>query len=547
MSSYSVSGHIVDILNKKIFSGTVFVDKGKVVSIRKEPVIEDQYILPGFVDAHIHIESSMLVPSEFARLAVLHGTVATVSDPHEIGNVLGIDGIRYMCENSKDLPFHIFYGASPCIPATSFETSGATISPSDIRSLFEQDNLKYLSEMMNFEGVLNEDCDVLKKIEIAKCMNKPIDGHSPGLRGERAKKYVTAGISTDHECITLEEAVEKIQYGMKIIIREGSAAKNYNALHPLLKSYPDKIMFCSDDKHPNELIKGHINDIVRLSLEKGYDLMDVLRAACLHPIQHYGLEVGLLQEGDPADFIIINNLKDFKIKSTYIKGERVAFEGKSLIEPRPIKAINQFDCSLKTEDDLKIRATGNLINVIKVIPGELTTEKLIVEAEIENGNYISIKSKDILKLVVVNRYKNVSPSIAFVKGIGIKEGALASSVAHDSHNIIAVGVDDASLCHAVNAIIESKGGVCVAQNNKVNLLPLPVAGLMSDQDGFKVAEEYEAIKIKSLELGSMLPDPFMTLSFLALLVIPSLKLSDKGLFDVDAFKYISVGVSKSSV
>ena len=535
---FSLSGQIVDIIQKKIFPGKIVVEDGKIISIEEMKEAENHFILPGFIDAHIHIESSMLVPSEFARLAVLHGTVATVSDPHEIGNVLGLEGIRYMIENSKKVPFHFFFGASPCVPATSFETSGATVTPNDIRTLFKKDNLSYLSEMMNYPGVLNQDADVMEKIAIAKSMSKPVDGHSPGLKGKKAETYIQAGITTDHECFTLEEAQDKIRYGMKIIIREGSAAKNYQALHTLIKTDPDKIMFCSDDKHPNDLAKGHINEVVRRSAELGYDLMDVLRAASLHPVQHYGLDVGLLQKGDPADFIVVENLKEFSILETYIRGEKVASNGKSFIKSVPIERINQFHCQKKSTPDFHVKAEGKNINVIQALPGELITKRLVLPAKIEAGEYISDPSQDLLKITVVNRYKDAAPAIGFIKGIGIKKGALASSVAHDSHNIVAVGTDDESLCQAVNAIIESKGGICAVSEGNKALLPLPIAGLMSDQEGSEVARQYSHIKDKAHKLGSELPDPFMTLSFMALLVIPSIKLSDKGLFDAENFEFI---------
>jgi adenine deaminase len=542
--SFSISGKIVDPLNKRIFSGTLTVDQGIISSIKEEPCKEEHYILPGFIDSHIHIESSMLVPSEFARLAVLHGTVATVSDPHEIGNVLGMEGIRYMCKNSKKVPFHFFFGASPCIPATTFETAGAVVTPENIRTLFKEERLKYLSEMMNYPGVLHKDPDVMEKIAIAKSMNKPIDGHAPGLRGDDAKRYIESGISTDHECFTLEEALDKIRYGMKIIIREGSAAKNFEALHPLLKMHPDKVMFCSDDKHPNELVESHIDAIVRRSISLGYNLMDVLRAASVHPVKHYGLEVGLLQKGDPADFIIVDNLKDFHVQSTYIQGHLVASKGESRIKPVPIEKINRFDCMPKNVEDFQIPADGKRIRIIEIVPGELITHPLIMPAPIQEGNYVSDPKKDLLKLAVVNRYQNAPPAIAFLKGMGLREGALAASVAHDSHNIIAVGVDDESLCNAVNAIIHAKGGVSVAQKNNVSLLPLPIAGLMSDQDGRQVAKEYTVMKKRAQTLGSPLPDPFMSLSFLALLVIPAIKLSDRGLFDAEEFQFIPLTVNE---
>jgi len=538
MSSFSLSGQIVDLVQRRIFPGTVHVEGTKIASIEETPTAEDQYILPGFIDAHIHIESSMLVPSEFARLAVLHGTVATVSDPHEIGNVLGLDGLRYMVEKSKKVPFHFLFGASPCVPATPFETAGATLTPEDIRTLFEEDQFKYLSEVMNFPGVLSQEPDMMEKIHIAQSLNKPIDGHSPGLRGEDAKKYIDAGISTDHECTSLDEALDKIQYGMKILIREGSAALNYEALHPLLQSHPDRVMFCSDDKHPNELVKGHINLLVKRSIQLGYDLFDVLRAACSHPNEHYDLGIGQLQEGDPADFIVVDNLKEFDIRSTYINGKLVASEGKSFIERTPIEAINRFHCTPKKEEDFELPATEEHIHVIQILPGELITKKQIQKAKVVDGKYVTDASRDLLKMAVVNRYQDTPPAMAFVQGMGLKEGAVASSVAHDSHNIVVVGVDDASLCEAVNEIIAAKGGIAMTKNHQVSLLPLPIAGLMSDQEGAEVASNYATLKEASLNLGSSLPDPFMALSFLALLVIPSIKLSDKGLFDVDAFKFI---------
>lgn len=540
MKDFTKSGRIVDLINNRIFPGTVVVENGRIKSITEEPTASTDYILPGFIDSHIHIESSMLVPSEFARLAVVHGTVATVSDPHEIGNVLGVKGVRYMIQNGKKVPFHFYFGASPCVPATIFETSGATIDPEEIRSLFEQDQLIYLSEVMNFPGVLHKDPILMKKIEIAKSLGKPIDGHAPGLRGEQAGQYISAGISTDHECYTLGEALDKIKYGMKILIREGSAAKNYEALSPLIKSHPKMVMFCNDDKHPNDLVKGHINDIVKRSFDLGYDRMDVLRAASLNPIEHYHLDVGCLRVGDSADFIVIDNFENLAIKETYIKGELVAKAGKTLIKPVTVKAINHFKCTPKQLADFKIKATASSIKVIKAISGELITEKLSEHAKVVNGEYVADPTTDVLKLSVVNRYADAPPAVAFIKGFGLKEGAIASSVAHDSHNIIAIGTTDEAICKAVNAIIEAKGGIAVVNRAGVELLPLPIAGLMSDLDGYLIALQYEKIKQSAVALGSELSDPFMTLSFMALLVIPSLKLSDQGLFDGDLFKFTSL-------
>lgn len=541
MKSFSLSGNIVDLVAKKIFPGTIHVQADKISSITpsKEPV-PNQYILPGFIDAHVHIESSMLVPSEFARLAVTHGTVATVSDPHEIGNVLGIKGVQYMIRNGQQVPFYFYFGAPSCVPATSFESAGATLDVKEIEDLFENDKLKYLSEMMNYPGVLSRDPIVMDKIQMAKNHHLPIDGHAPGLRGEQAAQYISAGISTDHECFTLEEALDKIKYGMKIIIREGSAAKNYDALHPIMSSYPDLVMFCSDDKHPNDLVKGHINELVKRSVKHGYNALDVLRCACLHPIKHYNLDVGYLQTGQNADFIVVDNLTDFTVLKTYIKGELVAENGVSLIPSTSNEVMNHFQTSLKKVDDFAIKGIQGNIQVIQALDGELITKRLEIPAKIVNDQIVADPEHDILKLAVVNRYQDAPISIAFIKGFGLKHGALASCIAHDSHNIIAVGVDDEAICCAVNAIIENKGGISVVNDNKVNVLPLPVAGIMSAEDGYEVAEKYSILDRKAKELGTTLGAPFMTLSFMALLVIPSLKLSDKGLFDGTSFTFTPV-------
>lgn len=548
MNSFSISGNIVDLVANRIFPGTVEVRDGLIASITptQEP-LSQQYILPGFIDAHVHVESSMLVPSEFARLAVSHGTVATVSDPHEIGNVLGIEGVRYMIQNGKQVPFHFFFGAPSCVPATSFETAGAVLTVKEIQSLFVNEKLKYLSEMMNYPGVLTRDPLVMDKIKAAEKLGLPVDGHAPGLKGEEAARYISAGISTDHECYTLEEALDKIKWGMKIIIREGSAAKNYNALHSLIGSHPDLVMFCSDDKHPNDLVKGHINELVKRSIVKhGYDALDVLRCACYHPIKHYKLDVGYLQPGQSADFIVVDNLRDFTILKNYIKGQLVAENGKTLISSTPNAVVNHFKTSLKKPEDFSIAGSSGMIQVIQALDGELITKKLEVPAKIVNDQIVADPEHDILKLVVVNRYQDAPISKAFIKGFGLKRGALASCIAHDSHNIIAVGVTDEDLCLAVNAIIENKGGISVVDNNQVEVLPLPVAGIMSPSDGYTVAENYSLLDKKAKELGSHLGAPFMTLSFMALLVIPSLKLSDKGLFDGSAFCFTPLEIREKA-
>ncbi len=480
-----------------------------------------------------------------ARLSVLHGTVATVSDPHEIGNVLGVAGIRYMIANGKKVPFKFYFGASSCVPATAFETAGAVITAEDIKKLFEEDGLKYLSEMMNYPGVLHRDPLVMDKINIAHNLGRPVDGHAPGLRGDDAKKYIEAGISTDHECFTLDEALDKIKYGMKILIREGSAAKNYEALHPLLKSHPGMVMFCSDDKHPNDLVISQIDDHVRRSIAYGYDLFDVLNAACVNPVKHYNLEVGLLQTGDPADMIVVNNLTDFKVKQTYINGQLVASDGKSLIESVPSEIVNNFNTSRKNVNDFKINAEFDgapSIRVIKALEGQLITEELHEPAKLYDANLISNTENDVLKITVVERYGNSKPAMGFIRNFGLKKGAIASCVAHDSHNIIAVGVTDEDICNAVNGIVDYKGGISVAFDNNVEVLPLPVAGIMSNEDGYSIAEKYTKLDAMAKELGTKLHAPFMTLSFMALLVIPQLKLSDKGLFDGSKFEFVDLFV-----
>lgn len=538
---FSVKGKIVDVFERKIFKGEISVDKGKIISvIPNEEIAEEHFIMPGFVDAHVHIESSMLVPSEFAKLAVVHGTVGTVSDPHEIANVCGLAGVAFMIENGKTVPFKFNFGAPSCVPATVFETAGAALNAEDVTKLLQNQDIKYLSELMNFPGVLNGDEQVRKKIEAAKKLNKPVDGHAPGLKGTTAKNYIAAGISTDHECFTKEEALEKLQYGMKILIREGSAAKNFEALIELLNDYPNEIMFCSDDKHPDSLAEGHINQLCARAIAKGIDLFSVLSAACINPVVHYKLATGLLRKGDAADFVVVKDLKKFEVLQTYVDGELVAEKGKSNITTTTVDAINNFNCSKKTARDFAVAWKGQTeIAVIEALEGQLITNKILLAPKIEDQKIVSDTENDVLKIVVINRYHPAPPAVAFIKNFGLKKGALASTVAHDSHNIVAVGVDDDSLTKAVNSLIECKGGIsCVG--DELLVLPLPVAGLMSTEDGYKVAQAYTQIDKAAKDLGSPLSAPFMTLSFMALLVIPHLKLSDKGLFDGDNFEFVTI-------
>jgi len=542
----TISGKIIDLFSNRIYTGEVTISNGIIASIRETDHAVDQYILPGFIDAHIHIESSMLLPVAFAQMAVIHGTVATVSDPHEIANVCGIEGVQYMIDNSKLSPFRFFFGAPSCVPATGFETAGATLDSATVAQLLQNPDIWYLSEMMNYPGVLYKDPEVMAKIAAASKAGKPVDGHAPGMRGDMALSYARAGISTDHECFTLEEALDKIAAGMHILIREGSAAKNYEALAELLKLYPEKVMFCSDDKHPDELALHHINDIVKRSLKKGYDVYDVLRAACVNPVIHYKLPVGLLRKGDAADMIVINDLDNLDILQTYIGGELVAERGRSLLPDISAPLINNFHTNKRSADDFSIPTskTNATIRVIEAVEGQLVTNELHLPAKIQDGYIVSDIASDILKMAVVNRYVPGAPvALAFIKNFSLQYGALASTVGHDCHNIIAVGTDDESLCAAVNALVEARGGIAVATNGEdVMCMPLPVAGLMSPGNGYEVAAAYTAIDKKAKELGTPMHAPFMTLSFMALLVIPSLKLSDKGLFDGNKFTFVPLEV-----
>ncbi len=548
-ADFSLTANVVDVFSRSIQPAIISVENGRIASIAPiagatapDPALP--YVLPGFVDAHVHVESSLLVPTEFARLAVAHGTVATVSDPHEIGNVLGVAGVEFMLENAAHSPFKFCFGAPSCVPATPFETAGAEITVADIKKLFENPKIGYLAEMMNWPGVLHRDSDVMAKIALAHAAGRPIDGHAPGLRGDDAAHYASVGISTDHECFTAAEARDKLAVGMKILIREGSAARNFDALIELMPEHYHNLMFCSDDKHPDTLILGHINQLVQRAVALGNDVFNVLRVACVNPVKHYHLPVGLLAEGDPADFIVVNNLRDFEVSQTYLDGQLVAENGQSLLPAAPIGVVNNFHAQPVQAADfaLPVPSEHAKLRVIECFDGQLITARIDLPARIENGRAVSDVEQDVLKLAVINRYQpHVAPALAFIRGFGLQHGALASSVGHDSHNITAVGCDDESLARAVNLVIEAKGGLAaVGADGREILVPLPVAGLMSNQSGVDVAAAYAAVDALAKELGSPLGAPFMTLSFMALLVIPSLKLSDKGLFDGQQFAFVDV-------
>jgi adenine deaminase len=541
MQTTTIQGQYVDILNKRIYPAILSIEDGMIVSITECDEAPNQFILPGFIDSHVHIESSMLVPSSFARLAVVHGTIGTISDPHEIANVCGLEGVQYMIDNGKKVPFHFFFGAPSCVPATAFETAGAVIDSVDIAKLLASPDIFYLSEMMNFPGVLHQDAEVMQKIKAAHAIGKPVDGHAPGLMGDLAKQYIAAGISTDHECFTIEEAVNKLSFGMHILIREGSAAKNFEALYELIDDHPKKVMLCSDDKHPDSLLEGHINQLCARAVAKGINVFNVLRAACINPVLHYQLPTGFARINDPANFILVEDLQHFKVIETYINGQLVAKDGQSLIEPVHATSINQFNAKPITISDLQLPVTGypskdGLVPVIHAIDGQLITNLVWDKPTIKDNEIVADTEKDILKVVVYNRYHAAKPKVGLIQSFGFKAGAIASTVAHDSHNIIAVGVDDESILKAINLVVHEKGGISCVQNNVSKVIGLPVAGLMSTADPYQVANDYIEIDKMAKSLGAQLGSPFMTLSFMALLVIPHIKMSDLGLFDGDQFK-----------
>lgn len=540
---FTIKSNLIDLVAKEMYAAEVVIENNRIASITKISETLSTYILPGFIDAHVHVESSMLVPTEFARIAVTHGTVGTISDPHEIANVLGVAGVEYMIDNSKQVPFHFYFGAPSCVPATHFETAGAVIDSNDIDLLLARKEIVYLAEMMNFPGVIFRDEEVLKKIASARKHNKPVDGHAPGLMGEEMKTYFDAGISTDHECFMYEEALEKLKHGVKIMIREGSAAKNFETLIPLLDHFPEQIMFCCDDKHPDNLIEGHINQHVKRALEKGHDLYNVLRASSYNVVKHYQLPVGLLQVGDPADFIEIDSIDDFNILKTYIKGSLVAEKGKSLLPVLDAPLVNNFNCSIKKPSDFKIKTEGETIRVIEVLEGQLITNEVFMDTHIVDGYAESNTINDVLKIAVVNRYNDSPVAVAFIKNVGLASGAIASCVAHDCHNIVVVGTNDDDMCSAVNLIIKAKGGISLANANETMVLELPIAGIMTNQPAEEVAEAYTKLDCRAKELGSKLRAPYMSLSFMALLVIPHLKLSDQGLFNGKSFEFTDVFVS----
>lgn len=539
----SIEGNVVQVLGKRIFYGRLSWAGGVITEVEELGAEEpgQPYLIPGFIDAHVHIESAMLPPAEFGRQAVRHGMVAAVADPHEIANVLGADGVRFMVASARRSPFKTFFGAPSCVPATPFETAGAGLDLAEMESLFQEPEVRHLAEMMNFPGVLAGDAQVLAKIELARRLGRPVDGHAPGLRGSEAARYAAAGITTDHECFTLAEAHDKLACGMHILVREGSAARNFAALHSLISSHTGQVMLCCDDKHPDDLAAGYIDRLAARAVALGHHPLAVLRCACVNPVLHYHLPVGLLRLGDAMDAALVTDLRDFQVRKVWLDGNLAAADGRTLLPQVKVAPVNNFRARPITAADLPPPPGQGPLPVIEAIDGELITRRLLLEPRRAGGVPVPDTERDILLLCVVNRYQEAPPALAFIRGFGLRKGALASSVAHDSHNVVAVGADAHSLCRAVNAVIAARGGIAVADDSGVELLPLPIAGLMSDADGLEVGRRYAGLDRLAHGLGSPLKAPFMTLSFMALLVIPELKLSDRGLFDGRAFRFVDAG------
>jgi adenine deaminase len=542
--TWTITGQVEDPLGRTIRPRRLTIAAGRIAAIDDAPGSPTRWLLPGFVDAHVHVESSLLPPAEFARLAVAHGTVATVSDPHEIANVLGVPGVEFMLDDARRSPFTFRFGAPSCVPATPFDHAGAAIDARGVAALLDRPEIGYLSEMMNYPGVIAGDPEVLAKIAAARARGKPVDGHAPQLRGPAAAAYAAAGIGTDHECVTLDEAVEKIGLGMKILIREGSAARNFDALASLIDSHPDRVMLCSDDKHPDQLLLGHIDQLVRRARARGSDLFDVLQAASANPVRHYGLPVGLLQPGDPADFLEVDDLDRLRIRRVFVRGRVAAADGVTVWPRVASPTPNRFQAAAKRPDDFAIptAAAGPTVTVrvIEARDGQLVTGELRLPVPVAGGRLRADPARDILTIAVVDRYDDRPPAVAFIRNVGLRHGAIASSVSHDSHNIVAVAVDDAALARAVNLVIEARGGLAAVGPDGEAVLPLPIAGLMSDRPGAEVAAAYSDLDRRAKALGSRLAAPYMTLSFMALLVIPSLKIGPDGLFDVDAFRPVGL-------
>ena len=564
---YDVVSHTIRPVRISIENG-IFTEVAPITVTEKDQVDVRGLVIPGFIDSHIHIESSMITPAQFARIAVRHGTTSVVCDPHEIANVLGIDGIELMIKNANEVPFNFFFTAPSCVPATTFETSGAILNSSDIEYLLKKDEIVALGEMMNFPGVINGDEEVLKKLDLARKYGKPIDGHAPLLSNENLDKYLAQGISTDHECTNILEAIEKKLKGMKIMVRDGSSALNMEGLfnidegNLLIKNpsswdliYRDiferKIFspifdfIVSDDKHPNDLIKGHLNLSIKKAVDLGIDSLKAIDMVTINPAYHYNLNCGAIVEGAKADFIVVDSISDCNVLRTYVAGECV-FDGENVLFDVPeIETNNSINASKKSSGDFDIHYDGDEceVNVIECFDGELLTKKTTAKLSVKDGIIQPDVHKDISKIAVVERYGGNTVANAFIKGFGLKKGAIASSVAHDSHNIIVVGNNSDMMAQAVNRVIDDMGGIAIVSEQFSDSLPLPIAGLMSNENAYDVAQKLAILHKRAATLGCELQAPFMTMAFMSLLVIPSLKISDKGLFDGDSFEFVDVVIN----
>jgi len=534
-----IKGNIVDIELSQIYFGELLVEEGVLVGKNKlGEVGVGGFVLPGLVDSHVHIESSMLVPQEFACLALRRGVVSVVADPHEIANVCGFRGVEYMFRNADVDWFKFYFGVPSCVPATRFETSGESLGFAEVGQLMGSEEVVSLAEVMNFPGVVNGDKDLLAKIDVALRCGKVVDGHAPGLVGADLKRYVAAGVGTDHECMSVGEAKEKIDAGMMVQIREGSAARNFDNLAPLFNGDVSKLMVCNDDAHPDDLLEGYMDERLKRGVALGYDLFDLLKVFVANPVDFYGLDVGKMRVGDKADFCVVDDLRGFNVQRTYVNGQLV-YDGEVLVNPEPVEVINNFKASEVCVEDLDVELKDKL-NVIDLQDGELYTVKFQFDVSKFAGAQNSIEN-DVLKLVVLNRYEEgVKPSVAYIRGFGFKTGAIASTVAHDSHNIVAVGTSDELLVKAINKVVGMKGGIVAVDTDVDEGIQLEVAGLMTRKSGVEVAQEYQKLNEIVKGFGSKLRAPYMSLSFMCLLVIPELKLSDKGLFDGTKFEFVDV-------
>ncbi|MDY4521351.1 MAG: adenine deaminase [Bacteroidales bacterium] len=550
-TSRVIKVNYVNVISRSISTAEIkFGDTIEEINVlKKEPTDGLPYCTPGLIDAHVHIESSMLSPQRFAEMVIPHGSVGVVCDPHEIANVLGEDGVRFMIDDAHKSPLNFYFCIPSCVPSTPFETNGAVFGPIQVRNLV--DECVALAEVMNYPGVVNADPKMMEEIAIAQEAHIPVDGHAPGLMGEDLKKYVAAGVSTDHECYSLSEAKEKIALGMKVLIREGSAARNLDALQSLLKSNPYNVMACTDDAHPDDIReRGHIDKFFLRALEMGISIFDIFQILSVNPVSHYKLDCGLVQVGDKSNFLLLNSLKEFSLRSVILNGQEAYNSVQGLAYdylPNPLKPNNFVDRSF-TDADFQLVAPSNdpKLRVIVQLKDQIVTQSLVWQSKAKaQAEVKSDIDNDIVKIAVVNRYDAQAPVVnGFIKGTGLKSGAMASSIAHDSHNVVIIGADAQSMRLAAEAIFASKGGIVVVNDNAVaGQLELPIAGLMTNDNFNVVADKYQwLIRTAQEKLGVDLSSPFMSMAFMSLLVIPSLKIGDKCLFDVDTFSPVDVFV-----